>query len=70
MATALNDIYDLKFGKGSGSNSSEYRPSANEEFMNEAQLAYFKQKLLDWKDSIIKESLATMASNMSREGGK
>jgi DnaK suppressor protein len=62
MATALSDIYDLKFSKAAGSSPSGYRPTANEEFMSEAQLAYFRQKLLDWKDSIIKESLQTMAS--------
>ena len=33
-----------------------YRPSDGEPFMNERQLAYFKQKLLDWKDDILRES--------------
>ncbi|MEA3036193.1 MAG: DnaK suppressor protein, partial [Sphingomonadales bacterium] len=36
-------------------------PSANEEFMNPAQLAYFRQKLLSWKDEILRESEGTMA---------
>ena len=30
-----------------------YRPSDDEPFMNERQLAYFKKKLLDWKDEIL-----------------
>ena len=39
-----------------------YRPSANEEFMNSEQLAYFRRKLLGWKDEILKESRETMVS--------
>lgn len=39
---------------------SDYRPSADEEFMNERQLAYFKQKLEDWKDSILEGSKMTI----------
>ena len=37
-----------------------YQPSANEEFMSAGQLAYFRQKLLAWKDSIVRESRETM----------
>ncbi len=37
-----------------------YRPSADEEFMNPRQLAYFKRKLLDWKDSILQEAAGTL----------
>ena len=37
-----------------------YRPSANEEFMNPTQLAYFRSKLLAWKEAIVKESRDTM----------
>ena len=37
-----------------------YRPSANEDFMNGEQIAYFRQKLLGWKDAIIRESRETM----------
>ncbi|MDP3657097.1 MAG: RNA polymerase-binding protein DksA, partial [Brevundimonas sp.] len=33
----------------------EYRPSDDEPFMNELQLAYFKGKLMDWKDDILRE---------------
>lgn len=39
---------------------SDYRPSADEEFMNESQLAYFKHKLEDWKDSILEGSKMTI----------
>src|SRR5258707_11266125 len=38
----------------------EYRPSEDEPFMNERQLEYFKQKLLNWKDDILRESRETL----------
>jgi DnaK suppressor protein len=37
-----------------------YRPSEDEPFMNERQLEYFKQKLLDWKEDILRESRETV----------
>ncbi len=37
-----------------------YRPSPDEEFMSERQLAYFKAKLKAWKDSILRESAGTL----------
>jgi DnaK suppressor protein len=39
----------------------DYRPSEDEEFMNERQLEYFKQKLLNWKDDIHRESRETLS---------
>lgn len=47
-----------------------YRPSAEEEFMNERQQAYFRRKLLDWKDEILREAretLQTLQSESLRE---
>ncbi len=41
-------------------NGSKYRPSDDEPFMNDRQLEYFKQKLLDWKEDIIRESRETV----------
>ena len=41
--------------------SPEYRPSEDEEFMNERQLEYFKQKLLKWKEDILRESRETLS---------
>ena len=38
----------------------DYRPSEDEPFMNERQLEYFKQKLLDWKEEILRESRETV----------
>jgi DnaK suppressor protein len=40
---------------------SEYRPSEDEDFMNERQLEYFKQKLLNWKEDILRESRETLS---------
>jgi DnaK suppressor protein len=38
----------------------EYRPSEDEPFMNERQQEYFKQKLLNWKEEILRESRETV----------
>ena len=40
---------------------SEYRPTEDEPFMNERQLEYFKQKLLNWKEDILRESRETLS---------
>ena len=40
----------------------DYRPSEDEPFMNERQLAYFKSKLLGWKDEILRESKGTVVN--------
>jgi DnaK suppressor protein len=58
MATAVSELYDQGFPQ---LRPVDYRPTANEEFMSPAQLAYFRQKLLGWKDEIIRESADTMA---------
>ena len=39
----------------------EYRPSEDEEFMNARQLEYFKLKLLNWKEDILRESRETLS---------
>jgi DnaK suppressor protein len=41
--------------------SEPYRPSEDEEFMNERQREYFKQKLLNWKEDILRESRETLS---------
>ena len=38
----------------------DYRPSDDEPFMNERQLSYFRKKLLDWKNEILKSSRETL----------
>ncbi|HEU0276574.1 MAG TPA: RNA polymerase-binding protein DksA [Rhodanobacteraceae bacterium] len=37
-----------------------YRPSVDEEYMGPKQLAYFRQKLKDWRDQLVEESRQTM----------
>jgi DnaK suppressor protein len=37
-----------------------YRPTEKEPFMNERQREYFRQKLLSWKDDILKEARDTL----------
>ena len=39
-----------------------YRPTDDEPFMNERQLAYFKHKLMAWRDEILRESKGTVVN--------
>ena len=39
----------------------DYRPSEDEPFMNELQRMYFRQKLLNWKEEIIRQTKETLA---------
>ncbi|WP_112321469.1 RNA polymerase-binding protein DksA [Oceanibium sediminis] len=38
----------------------DYKPAEDEPFMNERQLAYFKEKLLLWKAAILSDSKGTI----------
>jgi DnaK suppressor protein len=38
----------------------EYQPSDDEPFMNDRQKEYFRRKLLDWKEDILRESRETL----------
>ncbi len=40
----------------------DYRPSDSEEFMNPMQLEYFRQKLLRWRQDLLREAGDTLAS--------
>ena len=40
--------------------SPNYKPNDNEKFMNDRQVAYFKTKLIDWKNYILEESRGTI----------
>jgi DnaK suppressor protein len=42
-----------------------YRPTEDEPFMNERQREYFRRKLLQWKQDIIRESHETLATLQS-----
>ena len=45
----------------------DYKPSKNEEYMNELQIEYFRQKLLNWKKSLVNQSEGTLED--LRQGG-
>ena len=47
----------------------DYRPSDDEPFMNELMQEYFRQKLLDWKDDLLREANATL-QNLQHENIK
>ena len=40
----------------------DYRPTAEEPFMNERQREYFRRKLAAWKDDIIREAKDTLSA--------
>lgn len=44
-----------------GGTDDGYRPVADEPFMNPRQQEYFRRKLLDWKEAILRESLGTLS---------
>jgi DnaK suppressor protein len=45
---------------GLGPDGKVYRPSDKEPFMNERQREYFRLKLLDWRENILKEARETL----------
>ena len=54
MSSQKNGVRMPDRGKG-------YRPSDKEPFMNERQREYFREKLLTWKEEILKEARETLA---------
>ena len=45
----------------------DYRPAEDEEFMNPLQVEYFRQRLLRWRQELLREADGTLAS--LSEGG-
>ncbi|SRR5258708_39229158 len=43
----------------------DYKPSENETYMNPIMLAYYKKKLLDWKNELLSESTETIHTMQS-----
>jgi len=43
----------------------DYRPSDDEPFMNDRQREYFRRKLIQWRDDILRESRETLAALQS-----
>lgn len=68
VGTATNVVsHDRESGADSGPYAGvtlpvDYRPTNDEPFMNERQLAYFRAKLIAWKENILKESKETLAT--------
>ena len=46
---------------------SDYRPSKDEPFMNDMQKEYFRRRLLEWREQLLKETEDTI-DNL-KEGG-
>ena len=62
MASVLNSDKDgVKPPKSTVTLPDDYRPSADEEFMNPLQQEYFRQRLWDWKKQILSEAEGTLA---------
>lgn len=63
MATVLKQVGDHEHSdlpQGAASDDG-YRPSADEPFMNQRQLSYFRAKLMAWKDAILLEAQGTLS---------
>lgn len=45
----------------------DYKPNENEEYMNEMHVEYFRQKLVEWKKSLLNQSEDTLED--LRQGG-
>ena len=56
----VGGIMGLDFIKSKEFLNDDYRPSEDEPFMNEDHVEYFRNKLLDWKKSILSESKDTI----------
>jgi DnaK suppressor protein len=61
MPTVLGDEIDV-LAKAKRAISGEYTPSENEDYMNEAQLDYYRRLLLEWKKSILDAAQDTLQS--------
>lgn len=60
MATSVG--YDHDRTVHSMTSGDDYRPSADEEFMNERQREYFRAKLIAWKESLLREGQDTLTT--------
>jgi DnaK suppressor protein len=61
MATVFNRVTDSTGLDVANDIDENYRPSADEPFMSLKQQAYFRRKLLDWKESIQREAQGTLS---------
>src|SRR5713226_7119436 len=56
----LNGLNGHAKTNGSSDKSKIYRPTDKEPFMNERQKDYFRQKLMSWREDILKEAKETL----------
>jgi DnaK suppressor protein len=54
------DVKPVKNGKSLSPMERLYRPTDKEPFMNERQREYFRSKLLNWREDILKEAKETL----------
>lgn len=62
MATLAAGSYGDDRATAMMQTGADYRPSADEPFMSERQSNYFRDKLLSWKEAILRESQDTLAT--------
>lgn len=64
MATVFNRVDSDRFDRQAANDAGDdddYRPGVDEPFMSLRQQAYFRRKLLDWKEAILRESRSTLS---------
>ncbi|MEA1083099.1 MAG: RNA polymerase-binding protein DksA [Sphingomonas sp.] len=61
MATQVSQIDDVTTNPPAANDADDgYRPSTDEPFMTRRQQAYFRNKLLRWKDAILQDAAGTL----------
>ena len=60
LVKSKNGRSDDKFIKNGKGTPITYRPTDKEPFMNERQREYFRIKLMEWRDDILKEAKETL----------
>jgi len=62
MATVINRVADVTTQTLAANDADDgYRPSADEPFMSLRQQAYFRSKLIRWKDAILLDAAGTLS---------
>ena len=61
MATAWDRVERSGGAAPVAANDEDYRPNGDEPFMNARQQAYFRAKLITWKEAIKRESADTLS---------
>lgn len=61
MATVINRVTESTGPDAANDLNENYRPSPDEPFMNLKQQAYFRRKLIEWKEAIQREAQGTLS---------